>query len=252
MAGFPGAHSGRVAVVTGGAAGLGRAFAERLARDGAQVVVTDISDCTVTVEAIMRAGGQALAVECDVSSSESVVSLRAAAHERFGRCDILVNNAGVHPNTRWDQLDFEEWRKVFSINLDAMFLTCKAFVPRMMENEFGRIVNISSNTFDIVTPGFVHYVASKAGVIGFTRALATELGNEGITVNSILPGLTKTTAQEAQWKGTPIFEKVAAMQAITRSGVPADLEGVVSFLATEDARWITGQSIVVDGGHARH
>ena len=252
MSGFPGAHSGRVALVTGGATGLGSAFARRLARDGAQVVVADIADCSATVAAIVAAQGQAIAVECDVTSPDSVASLRSATYERFGRCDILVNNAGLHPNAKWDQIDFESWRKIFSVNLDSMFLTCKAFVPGMKENRFGRIVNISSNMVDLVVPGFVHYIASKSGVIGFTRALATELGNDGVTVNSVLPGLTRTPSQEAQWKGIPIFEKVAATQAITRTGVPADLEGIVSFLATEDAGWITAQSIAVDGGQARH
>lgn len=252
MTGFPGAHAGRIAVVTGAAAGLGRAYAERLARDGAQVVVADVSDGSETVESISGAGGQAIATSCDVSSAESVESLRATVQQRFGRCDILVNNAGLHAPVSWKTLTFDQWRRVLSVNLDSMFLTCKAFAPAMEHHGFGRIVNISSNTFDLVQPGFVHYISSKGGVIGFTRALATELGNAGITVNCVLPGLTKTASIEAELTGTPVLDVVAGMQAIHRTAVPADIEGTVSFLATDDAGWITGQSIVVDGGQVRH
>jgi len=253
MTGFSGAHTGRVAVVTGAAAGLGRAYAQRLARDGAHVVVADVSNGAETVETIVRSGGDAIAAECDVTSSDAVAALRDLTDERFGRCDILVNNAGVIPSTPWDELDFDAWRRVLSINLDGMFLMCKAFAPGMVKNGFGRIVNISSNTYGLVIPGFVHYVASKAGVIGLTRGLATELGNDGITVNCVLPGLTITPRIEAVLKkDAHVLDSVVAMQAIKRPGVPADLEGPISFLATEDARWITGQTIVVDGGQLRH
>ncbi len=252
MTGFPGVHDGRVAVVTGGAAGLGRAYAERLARDGARVVVADVDDGTDTVAAITGAGGEALAQRCDVSSESAVATLRKSTIESFGRCDILVNNAGISPNVAWDGLVFAEWRRVIAINLDAMFLTCKAFVPGMRERRFGRIVNISSNTFGLVIPGFAHYMASKGGVIGFTRALANDLGDFGITVNAVLPGLTRTGTTEAMWEGTSLFDDMAEMQAIKRPGLPADLEAAISFLATEDARWITGQALVVDGGLVRH
>lgn len=252
MTGFCGAHAGRVAVVTGAAHGLGRAYAQRLARDGAAVVVADVQDGSRAAEEIVAAGGEAIFLGCDVSSEAAVGELCARTYERFGRCDILVNNAGVFPNVRWGELDFALWRRVCSINLDAMFLTCKAFATGMRESGFGRIINISSNAFDLVMPGFVHYMASKAGVIGLTRGLATELGSHEITVNCILPGLTRTTHIEEMWEGTPILDEVVQMQAITRPGLPSDIEGAVSFLATEDARWITGQSIVVDGGHVRH
>lgn len=191
-------------------------------------------------------------MRCDVSAEPAVEELRASTYERFGRCDILVNNAGIFPNVRWDDVDFALWRRVLSINLDAMFLTCQAFSSGMRDNGFGRIVNISSNTFDLVVPGFVHYMASKAGVIGLTRGLANELGDDGITVNCVLPGLTRTAHIEAMWEGSPLLDHVTAQQAIKRPGLPSDLEGVISFLATEDARWITGQSIAVDGGHTRH
>ncbi len=245
-------HAGRVAVVTGAAAGLGRAYATRLARDGAVVVVADRDDGHDTVAEIEEAGGRAHFVSCDVSSEESVGELRSRTGELVGRCDLLINNAGVSPNVRWADLTFAQWRDIISINLDSMFLTCRAFCGDMQEAAFGRVVNIASNTFGLVIPGFVHYVASKGGVIGFTRALATELGRYGITVNAVLPGLTQTATVLAQWEGTTLFADMAAQQAIPRPAVPADLEGVVSFLASEDARWVTGQAIVVDGGVIRH
>ncbi|MEU9886702.1 SDR family oxidoreductase [Sphaerisporangium sp. NPDC051011] len=252
MAGFPGAHVGRVAVVTGGGTGLGRAFSLRLARDGARVVVAYLRDQGDTVDAITREGGEAIAVQCDVTSAESVERLRAAADD-LGGCDILVNNAGVHPNTPWNELEFDEWRQVLSVNLDAAFLTCKAFSKGMAERGFGRIINISSDVVDLVLPGFAHYTASKAGLIGLTRSLATELAQDGITANCVLPGLTRTPSVDAQWAGrTHVLEALVQHQAIKRPGVPEDLDGVVSFLATEDARWLTGQSIVLDGGQIRY
>lgn len=245
-------HARRVAVVTGAATGLGRAYATRLARDGAQVVVADIDDASETVAEIEHAGGVAIAVRGDVSSPQDVTALREATIDRFGACHILVNNAGISPNVPWDDVDLELWRRVFSVNLDAMFLTSKAFTQDMRDAGFGRIVNISSNTFDLVVPGFVHYMASKGGVIGLTRGLANELGEHGITANAILPGLTRTERVEKVAAVSPVPDLIVKMQAIKRPGLPHDIEGVVSFLASEDARWITGQSIPVDGGHVRH
>jgi NAD(P)-dependent dehydrogenase (short-subunit alcohol dehydrogenase family) len=250
VTGFPGAHAGRVAVVTGGAAGLGRAFSERLASDGAKVVVADLQDGAETVSQITSEGGEAIAVLCDVSSPDAVADLKRETLERFGRCDILVNNAGAYPLVAWDDIDFAEWRRVFAINVDSMFLTCKAFASEMAERGFGRIVNVSSNTIDLVVPDFVHYISSKAAVVGLTRALATELGDRGVTVNAILPGFTMTPAREGI-QSSGAAEAIAELQAIKRPSVPTDMEAAVSFFATEDARWITGQSIAVDGGRDR-
>ena len=252
MTGFAGVHEGRVAIVTGAARGLGRAYARRLARDGAKVVVTDVEDADETVSDIVRGGGEAIAVRGDISVESEVAALRDATEDRFGRCDILVNNAGIAPNIAWEDLDFATWRRVLAVNLDAMFLTCQAFVPSMRAQGFGRIVNISSNTYGLAITGFAHYVASKGGVIGLTRALASDLGEAGITVNAVLPGLTRTEWTEKQWEGSTVFDEMAATQAIKRHGLPEDLEAAVSFLATEDARWITGQALVVDGGLVRH
>jgi len=251
MSGFPGAHDGRVAVVTGAATGLGQAFARRLARDGATVVAVDVDDAAETVAQIGADGGEAVAEVCDVTSPEAVGALRDRVLGRFGRCDILVNNAGLARPIGWSDLDYETWRRIQGLNVDSMFLTCKAFTPAMADHGFGRVVNVSSNTFGLMLPGWVHYIASKGAVIGLTRGLATDLGGAGVTVNCILPGLTRTANLDALFEGTGMYDRIAAQQAIQRPALPDDIEAAVSFLATEDARWITGQSIVVDGGQLR-
>jgi NAD(P)-dependent dehydrogenase (short-subunit alcohol dehydrogenase family) len=250
--GLPGAHAGRTAVVTGGATGLGAEYAMRLAADGARILIADLNDASATVAAIRAQSGEAVAVVADISSQTDVSTVAEAVMDTYGGCDILVNNAGIYPNVPWAELTFADWRRVMSINLDSMFLTCKALTPGMQERGFGRVVNVSSNTFGLVIEGFVHYVASKGGIIGLTRALASELGVDGITVNAVLPGLTQTGETLETFAGTTFFEDMAKLQAIKRPGVPADLAGVVSFLASDAARWVTGQAIVADGGLLRH
>lgn len=244
---WPERHAGRIAVVTGAAAGLGQAYAVRLAAEGARVIAADLNGAEATVEQAARAGGSVMPVECDVTDAGAVDALAGVAREHGG-CDILVNNAGISPNVAWSDADFALWRRVLATNLDAMFLTCRALTPAMIERGWGRIVNIASNTMGLVIPGFSAYMASKGGVIGFTRALATDLGPHGITVNAVAPGLTKTATTEAMWDGTTLFEDMAAQQAVKRPGVPDDLVGAVSFLASEEARWVTGQTLSVDGG----
>lgn len=241
----------KVAVVTGGANGLGQAYARRLAQDGADVAIVDIIEAQETEDLIRAAGSQAASYICDVSSEQAVSQLAQVVHERFGRCDILVNNAGISANVPFDDMDFKEWRRVLSINLDGMFLMCKAFVPSMKKQRYGRIVNITSNTVGLVVEGFTHYVASKGGVIGFTRALASELGDFGIIVNAIAPGLTPTPATRKMGEGSSLFDDMAKRQAIKRVEAPEDLVGAVSFLTSDDAAFITGQTLVVDGGLVR-
>jgi len=247
-------HEQRVAVVTGAGNGLGRAYALRLAADGARVAVADVDGdaAAATARLIEDAGGTALAVAADVRSEEDVQALAARVRDTLGACAILVNNAGISPNVAFDDLTFADWRGVMAVNVDGMFLTAKALVPQMREHGSGRIVNITSNTYGLVIGGFAHYTASKGAVIGFTRALATDLGGDGITVNAVAPGLTRTEATEAQWEGTTLFADMAERQALRRPGVPTDLAGVISFLASEDSGWITGQTLVVDGGLVRH
>jgi NAD(P)-dependent dehydrogenase (short-subunit alcohol dehydrogenase family) len=250
-------HQDKVAVVTGAANGIGQAFAKRLAEDGVHVAVADMADASETVKLVEAAGRNALALVCDVAAEESVAAMAKRVQKKFGRIDIVVNCAGIYPQQDFGRMSFADWRRVLSINLDGTFLVTAAFVPGMRERKWGRIVNLASSTFGSVTTGFVHYVASKGGVIGFTRALAGDLAADGITVNAIAPGLTRSPGTIAR-KPRPgfadmeeEFRAVASLQAIKRVEVPDDLVGALSFLTSDDAAFITGQTLNVDGGRVR-
>jgi (S)-1-phenylethanol dehydrogenase len=250
-------HRDKVAVITGAANGLGQAFARRLAEDGAHIVVADIEPADATVKLVEQAGRDALACACDVTSPDAVAALGTQVEQRFGRCDILINCAGIFPQQQFDQMTFADWRRVLAINLDGLFLVTSAFVPGMKRRGWGRVVNMASSTLGSVVTGFVHYVSSKGGIVGFTRALASELGPHGITVNAISPGLTRTPGALARSPRAGLssmdeeFASVASMQAIKRGEVPDDLVGTVSFLTSDDAAFITGQTLNVDGGRVR-
>ncbi|WP_375400091.1 SDR family NAD(P)-dependent oxidoreductase [uncultured Amnibacterium sp.] len=238
----------RVAVVTGAAQGIGAAIAKELASDGCTVVVADINlDGATTVAA--EIGG--VAKKLDVSDPEQVAAFAAEVVDELGRIDILVNNAALVPFVPWPELDFAEWRRVMSVNLDGMFLMTKSIIPVMAAAGYGRIVNIASNTFVAGTPNLAHYVATKGGSIGFVRALAGEIGKDGITINAVAPGLTETEGVLASPHNEG-FAYVLPAQAFDRRGVPADIAPAVAFLASEKAGWITGQTLVVDGGHTRN
>jgi pyridoxal 4-dehydrogenase len=239
----------RVAIVTGSAQGIGRAIADKFAEEGASVVIADINGPGASAAAEAVPGAIGLAV--DVSDPAAVGDMVAATLERFGRLDILVNNAAIVPFTAWDDIDFAEWRRIMAVNLDGVFLTCRAASDEMRKAGYGRIVNVASNAMIAGTPNLAHYIASKGGVFGFTRALATELGKYGITVNAVAPGLTETEGVMAS-PHAAAFDFVQVLQSIPRHGVAADIAPAVAFLASEQAAWVTGSMLVVDGGHTRH
>ena len=238
---------GKVAVVTGGANGIGQAVSERLAFEGAGIVIADVADASATVARVEAAGGKATAVRCDLTGGEAVAEFGRKVASDHGGCDILIHNAGIYPATLFEDMSFEEWRKVLTLNLDSIFHLVKAFLPGMKAKGWGRIVSMSSTTFHSGIGYNSHYTASKGGLIGFSRSLASEVGQYGITVNTVAPGLTKTGTTEsgphAGW-----FDMLAQQQAIKRTETPADLVGPIAFLSSDDAAFITGQTIVVDGG----
>jgi NAD(P)-dependent dehydrogenase (short-subunit alcohol dehydrogenase family) len=250
-------HKDKVAVISGAAGGIGQAFARRLAEDGVHIAIADMADGRETVKLVEGTGRDALAVVCDVSREDSVAAMAKQVQQKFDHVDIVINCAGIFPQRDFFAMTFADWRRVLSINLDGTFLVTAAFVPGMRVRKWGRIVNMASSTFGSVTTGFAHYVASKGGVIGFTRALAGDLAADGITVNAIAPGLTRSPGTIAR-KPRPgfanmdeEFRAVAGLQAIKRPEVPDDLVGAVSFLTSDDAAFMTGQTLNVDGGRVR-
>jgi NAD(P)-dependent dehydrogenase (short-subunit alcohol dehydrogenase family) len=250
-------HKDKVAIITGAANGIGQAFARRLAEDGVHIAIVDLFDGKDTVKLVEAAGRQALAVKCDVSSETSVAAMAKEVQSKFSHVDIVINCAGVFPQMNFPEMTFADWRKVLSTNLDGTFLVTAAFVPGMRSRKWGRVVNMASSTLGSVVTGFAHYVASKGGIVGFTRALATDLAPDGITVNAIAPGLTRspgTLVREPRPGFKTMddeFNAVAQMQAIKRVEEPADLVGAVSFLTSDDAAFMTGQTLNVDGGRVR-
>jgi NAD(P)-dependent dehydrogenase (short-subunit alcohol dehydrogenase family) len=240
----------RLALVTGGAAGLGRAFARRLAADGFRVAIADLGPADETVQAIRQAGGDAHGYRCDVSDPASVADIADAVRGRQGVVDVLVNNAGIYPLIPWTEMTLEQWRHVHAVNLDSMFLTTKAFVPSMVERGWGRVVNITSGSGWIPSVEFSAYVTSKLGVVGYTRGLAIEVGDTGVTVNAIAPSLVRTATIVNSEHGQ-FFDEIAALQSIRRVQEPEDLVGTLSYLVSDDAAFMTGQTLSIDGGYVR-
>lgn len=240
---------GRVAVVSGAAQGMGKAVADRLGQEGATVVAVDINGdgAMATAKAI---GGKSYGVACDIGDEEAVGKLFADVAAKFGKLDVLVNVAAIVPFVKWDDLTFKEWRRIMRVNLDGLYLMCRAGSDLMRKKNYGRIVNFCSNSIFAGTPNMAHYVASKGGVLTFTRALATELGGYKITVNSVCPGLTDTEGVQ-QTPHKEAFGFVEMLQAIKGKGVPADIVPAVAFLASDEAHWITGQALNVDAGMVR-
>lgn len=241
-----------VAIVTGGAQGIGLHVSLALAVEGARVVIADIDEQAgqAAVHQIGKQGGQALFVPTDVSSEKSTLGLATAAVAEFGAIHILINNAALFRNLEpksIEELSGDEWDRVLAVNLRGPFMTTRAVLPQMKRQRRGKVVNVSSNTVFSGGPRMGHYVASKAGVIGFTRCLAREVGEFGICANVVTPGLTDT---EAAQHAIPAqrFDVVTRLRAIGRRQTPADLVGTVLFLCSADSDFMTGQVLNVDGG----
>ena len=247
---------GRVAIITGGGKGIGKVYAQEFARAGAKVVAADIDGeaAEVVAQGIVRANGEAIGLKTDVSDEVSANAMAKAALDRFGAIDILVNNASlmsVLPRRSWLEIPIDEWDRVMAVNLRGLFLCARAVVPAMREKKRGKIVNISSSRVWDGTPNRLHYTTSKAGLIGFTRALARELGEFNVTVNAVTPGMTLSETQLATTSNNYVATR-ASGRALGRDQYPEDLVGTVMFLSSAASDFITGQTINVDGGKAMH
>lgn len=242
-------HDGRVAVITGASRGIGQAICVGLAQRGATVVGVDVLGLDETAAAVARVGGTWAGVEVDLCAPDAGDTVAAAATALAGRCDILINNAAIDDAVGWDDVDPETWQRILDVNLTAPYRLCKALVPVMQQNGWGRIVNVGSGILLSPRPHFVAYRASKMGLIGFSRALATEVGSNGITVNVMSPGVTRTAMVAASLPDGAL-EEAARGRPIDRVAVPEDLVGTAAFLTSDDAGFVTGQTILVNGGAA--
>lgn len=245
----------RAAIVTGAGRGIGAEYAKALAAEGARVMVTDIVDTGNTVNIIKQAGGEAIGNHCDVTRPEDVKAMVDETVRTFGKLDIMVTNAALFADLDQKpflQIDEAEWDRVMQVNTRGVFTCVKAAVPEMKKNGYGKIVNIASGTVFKGTPMLLHYVSSKGAMVAFTRALAREVGGDGITVNCIAPGLTMSekVLGASQWDA--VKDGNTASRAIKREEVPEDLLGTVVFFSSSDSDFITGQTLVVDGGSAMH
>ncbi len=251
--------AGRVAIVTGGGHGLGKAYAQRLAAEGAHVVVVDIDGkaAYAVAQALTDQGfAKALGVMVDVANVASLDAMVRQIIEAFGRIDILINNAAIFatiPISRlpFDEVPVEEWDRTMEVNLKGVWLACRAVVPEMKKNNYGKIINIASGTAFKGTGGRIHYVTSKAGILGFTRTLAHELGAFNITVNCVAPGSTLSEERPAE-DIQKYRQGRASSRPLQRMQLPEDLVGSIAFFASGDSDFITGQTLVVDGGAYMH
>jgi 3-oxoacyl-[acyl-carrier protein] reductase len=245
---------GRVAIVTGGAGGLGAHICSSLAAAGAAVAVADRTQegIDAVCDDVRSAGGEAIAVLADVSQKGSIDRMIETIVGELGGVDILVNNAAIYPRREWTEITEEEWDSVLDTNLKGYFLCARAAYSSMKERGQGRIINLASDTFFVGFAFLLDYVSSKGGVIGFTRALAREIGPDGITVNAISPGAFPTDAEKIHPHPEQYSQWVLDQQSLKRRGTPEDIGNLAVFLASDASSFITGQTIVIDGGWAMH
>ena len=247
----------KVIIITGGARGIGRVYSQELAKAGAKVVVSDILDGEPCASEIREGGGEAVFVKADVTSEESVKALAAAAHDRYGRIDGLVNNAAIFADIRYapfDEISVAEWDQVMDVNVKGVWLASRAVYPYMKEQGSGKIVNIASGVPFKGIPVYAHYTVSKGAVVALTRVLARATGKDGICVNAVAPGLTRSESLLEARGGLVDEDDVPQIQsrAIPRSQYPEDLVGAVMFFLSDAASFITGQTLLVDGGSYMH
>jgi NAD(P)-dependent dehydrogenase (short-subunit alcohol dehydrogenase family) len=247
----------KVVIVTGGARGIGKAYAVALSKEGAKVVVSDIlhDGANSTADEIRKSGGEALAITGDVSKESDANRLAAETFKEFKRIDVLINNAGLYAGLKrrsFFEIDVEEWDKVMAVNVKGTWLCTKEVFPYMREQKSGKIINISSGTFFNGTPMLSHYVASKGAVVGFTRAICRELGQYNITINAVAPGFTITEANTEVMKDQQYITQMIKSRALQRDQYPKDLTGTVLFLCSSESDFMTGQTLVVDGGRSMH
>jgi NAD(P)-dependent dehydrogenase (short-subunit alcohol dehydrogenase family) len=246
----------RVAIVTGGATGIGLAIVRRLAVEGASVVIADIKGAKEAADGLSGPNRSVMAIDADVSSEDSVAGMAERTIDRFGRIDILVNNAAVSASLAlkpFEELTVAEWRRVLDVNAVGVFLCCRAVASHMRARKSGRIVNITSGTAFMGAPFLLHYVASKGAVMSMTRSLARELGTDNITVNAVSPGYTLSEGNLANADFLSAHRQAAiAGRVLQRDAYPEDLVGAVAFLASDDAAFMSGQILAVDGGSVFH
>jgi len=247
---------GRVAIVTGGAKGIGRHYSFALAAEGARVMIADIADgSAVAAEIAAQHGANSVASEiCDVSDESAVKRLVDATLARFGQIDVLVNNAALYAplhETKFTAIDVDLWDKVMAVNLRGPFLMAKHVAPEMAKRRYGKIINIGSGTAVRGIPWLMHYVTSKGGIMAMTRAMSRELGDDGIRVNTLMPGFTLSDSIVSENPGhvQTARDRAIASRALKRDEQPQDLTGTLIFLASADSDFITGQMIAVDGGN---
>ena len=248
---------GKVVIVTGAARGIGKAYALALAKEGASVVISDIASdgANSTASEIHKTGGKALAVSGDVSNEADANRLAAETFKEYNRIDVLINNAGIYAGLKrrpFFEIDVQEWDKVMAVNVKGTWLCTKAVFPYMRDQKKGKIINISSGTFFSGAPNFAHYVSSKGAVVGFTRAICRELGQYNITINAIAPGFTKTEANTDAQEDQQYMSQMLKSRSLQRDQYPADLTGTVLFLCSADSDFMSGQTLIIDGGRTMH
>jgi 3-oxoacyl-[acyl-carrier protein] reductase len=245
---------GRVAVVTGGGGGLGEGICLALAAAGAAVAVADADGASARARAdqVAATGGTALAVEVDVADKRSVDAMAESVAGELGGVDVLVNNAAIYPRRAWTEITEEEWDAVLAVNLKGYFLCAQACFPSMVERGHGRIINVASITFFGNLPMLLSYVSSKGGIVAFTRALAREIGPDGVTVNTVSPGAFPTDAEKIHPDPKGYNQWILDQQSLKRRGTPEDIGNLVVFLASDASSFVTGQLVQIDGGWLMH